>query len=234
MGGVGVGVDSLYLGTKFYIDWVLFHLVYQVILLVNYPVLLWSPFILSASKSTSSLYKFRARPASYRLTCKIAWLANWVISCSFYYFLMIHCDNLAAVFIINKGSAAHPLSMHALRLLLWLSAIYNFRFTAVYVHCHFNTIVSAVSCLHEPTAVAKCVAFYHHLQEMQPCHLLTALHWLSILPYAVAISFFPGSKDPQLAQQLQEEIYQYHFHTSAEGTKASCRTHRTSYGFVRI
>ena len=82
---------------------------------------------------------------------------------------MIHCDNLAAVFIINKGSAAHPLSMHALRLLLWLSAIYNFRFTAVYVHCHFNTIVSAVSCLHEPTAVAKCVAFYHYLQEMQPC-----------------------------------------------------------------
>ena len=60
-------------------------------------------------------------------------------------------------------------------------------------------------------------------------NLLTALHWLSIWPYAVAISFFPGSKDPQLAQQLQEEIYQYHFHTSAEGTKASYHTHRTSY-----
>ncbi|CAH3188831.1 unnamed protein product, partial [Porites lobata] len=39
-----------------------------------------------------------------------------------------------------------------------------------------------------------------------------------------------GSKDPQLAQQLQEEIYQYlHFHTFAEGTKASYHTHRTSY-----
>ena len=33
----------------------------------------------------------------------------------------------------------------------------------------------------------------------------------------------------QLAQQLQEEIYQYLFHTSAEGTKASYYTHRTSY-----
>ena len=33
--------------------------------------------------------------------------------------------------------------------------------------------------------------------------------------YAVAISFFPGYKDPQLAQQLQEEIYQYRFHTFA-------------------
>ena len=33
----------------------------------------------------------------------------------------------------------------------------------------------------------------------------------------------------QLAQQLQEEIYQDRFHTSAEGTKASYCTHRTSY-----
>ena len=62
-----------------------------------------------------------------------------------------------------------------------------------------------------------------------PINLLTALHWLSTWPYAVTISFFPGSKDPQLAQQLQEEIYQYRFHTFAEGTKASYRTHRTSY-----
>ena len=60
-------------------------------------------------------------------------------------------------------------------------------------------------------------------------NLLTALHWLSIWPYTVAISFFPGSKDRQLAQQLLEENYQYHFHTSAEGTKASYHTHRTSY-----
>ena len=60
-------------------------------------------------------------------------------------------------------------------------------------------------------------------------NLLTALYWLSIWPYTVAISFFLGSKDPQLVQQLQEEIYQYHFHTSAEGTKASYRSHRTSY-----
>ena len=86
---------------------------------------------------------------------------------------MIHCDNLAAVYSINKGSTAHPLIMLALtcRLLFWLLAVYNnyFRFTAVYVHCHFNTILSAMSCLHEPTVVAKCVAFYHYLQEMQPC-----------------------------------------------------------------
>ena len=60
-------------------------------------------------------------------------------------------------------------------------------------------------------------------------NLLTALYWLSIWLYTVAIFFFLGSKDPQLAQQLLEEIYQYRFHTSAEGTKALYRTHRTSY-----
>ena len=79
--------------------------------------------------------------------------------------IIIHCDNLAAVYIINKGSTAHPLIMHALRLLFWLSAIYNFRFIAVYVQGHLNTTADAVSCLHEPS---KCVAFYHHLQQVQP------------------------------------------------------------------
>ena len=67
---------------------------------------------------------------------------------------------------INKGSTAHPLSMHALRPLFWLSANYNFRFTADYVQGYLNTIVSAVSRLHEPS---KCVAFYQHLQHVQPC-----------------------------------------------------------------
>ena len=79
-----------------------------------------------------------------------------------------HCDNLAAVYIINKGSTAHPLIMHALRLLFWLSAIYNFRFTAVYVQGHLNTIADAMSRLHEHR---KCVAFYRHLQQVQPCQL---------------------------------------------------------------
>ena len=138
-----------------------------------------------------------------------------------------HCDNLSAVYIINKGGTAHPLIMHALRLLFWLSAIYNFRFTAVYVQGHLNTIADAMSRLHEPLLRAlkhriapmglvisgfvsiwvtlpsqpifpslsvcrlfssqsqntiadamsrlheprKCVAFYHHLQQVQPCQL---------------------------------------------------------------
>ena len=97
-----------------------------------------------------------------------------------------------------------------------------------------------MSRLHEPS---KCLAFYHHLHPagatmpgmVAPVRRLALpAFWQhstdsALWPCAVAISFFPGSKDPQLAQQLQEEIYQYLFHTSAEGTKASYHIHRTSY-----
>ena len=48
--------------------------------------------------------------------------------------IIILCDNIAAVHIINKGTTAHPLIMHALRPLFWMSAIYSFRFTAVHVN----------------------------------------------------------------------------------------------------
>ena len=129
---------------------------------------------------------------------------------------------------INKGSTAHPLSMHALRLLFWLSAIYNFRFTAVYVQGHFNTIVSAVSYLHEPTAVAKCVTFCHHLQQVQPCQPPDSTPLTQHMTLH-SCNFLFSRLQGQLAQQLQEEIYQDRFHTSAEGTKASYCTHRTSY-----
>lgn len=74
--------------------------------------------------------------------------------------VIIHCDNVAAVHIINKGTTAHPLIMCLLRKLFWLSAIYNFRFTAVYIKGELNTIADAVSRLHQPD---KCLAFYRHL-----------------------------------------------------------------------
>ena len=78
--------------------------------------------------------------------------------------VIIHCDNKAAVHIINKGSTAHPLVMHALRQLFWLSAIYNFRFTAMHIQGKLNVVADAVSCLHPP----KYLAFYKHLCLLAP------------------------------------------------------------------
>lgn len=47
--------------------------------------------------------------------------------------VIIPSDNVAAVYIINESSAANPFVICALRQLLWLSAIYNFRFTAIHI-----------------------------------------------------------------------------------------------------
>ena len=45
----------------------------------------------------------------------------------------------------------------------------------------------------------------------------------------MVFSFFPDSQDPELANELEDEIFQYRFHTFADNTKATYRTHRASY-----
>lgn len=62
----------------------------------------------------------------------------------------VHCDNQAAVAIINKGTSKDPFVMAALRRLFWLSATFNFKVTAVYYPGYCNSIADACSRLHEP------------------------------------------------------------------------------------
>ena len=76
--------------------------------------------------------------------------------------------------------------------------------------------------------LAKCVAVYHHLQQVQPCQPPDSTPLTQHMTLH-SCNFLFSRLQGQLAQQLQEEIYQDHFHTSAEGTKASYCTHRTSY-----
>lgn len=63
--------------------------------------------------------------------------------------IIIHSDNQAAVQMINKGTTANAVIMQELRSLFWLSALYNFHITAVYVEGAKNTIADAISRLHE-------------------------------------------------------------------------------------
>ena len=79
--------------------------------------------------------------------------------------VIIHSDNEAAVHIINKGTTSHPLIMGYLRQLFWLSAVYNFRFTARYIPGKQNLIADAVSRLHQPL---KCLEFYEQLCSQTP------------------------------------------------------------------
>ena len=61
----------------------------------------------------------------------------------------IHCDNQAAVAIINKGTSKNGLVMESLRRIYWASAVFNFRLKAVYYPGALNTIADRVSRLHE-------------------------------------------------------------------------------------
>ena len=87
--------------------------------------------------------------------------------------VIIHCDNEAVVHIINNGSTAHPVVMSYLRQLFWLSAVYNFRFTARYIPGKLNVIADSVWRPHKPL---KCLAFYGHLCSLVPQQEVDGVH----------------------------------------------------------
>ena len=71
----------------------------------------------------------------------------------------VHCDNVAAVSIINRGSCKNRTVMNSLRRVFWLSAIYNFRLKAVYYRGISNVLADSVSRLHEKGG-GKRLAWY--------------------------------------------------------------------------
>lgn len=73
--------------------------------------------------------------------------------------VVIHSDNQAAVQIINKGITASPVVMNALRKLFWLSALYNFHITAVYLAGTDNALADSISRMHETTGLHNFYAF---------------------------------------------------------------------------
>lgn len=71
----------------------------------------------------------------------------------------IHCDNMAAVSIINKGSSHNPMVMASLRRVFMLSTIYQFRFKAFFYKGICNKIADAVSRLHEVNGVDRLYGY---------------------------------------------------------------------------
>ncbi len=63
--------------------------------------------------------------------------------------VIVHCDNQAAVAIINPGSYTNPVVSQSLRRIFWWSVIYNFRLLAIYIPGKSNVLADAVSILHE-------------------------------------------------------------------------------------
>ena len=91
----------------------------------------------------------------------------------------IHCDNTAAVSMLNKGTTRDPDMMKHLREAFWLSATYNFSLKVFHVPGKLNVLADHISRLHIPFHLH---AFAQHLLSLHgPCaEALTALGHMSL------------------------------------------------------
>eukprot|EP00111_Clytia_hemisphaerica_P012840 TCONS_00037755-protein len=79
----------------------------------------------------------------------------------------IHCDNTAAVAMLNKGTTKDPDMMSHLREAFWLSAIFNFSIRVFHVPGKLNVLADHISRLHMPFHLQ---AFAQHLLNWYgPC-----------------------------------------------------------------
>lgn len=69
--------------------------------------------------------------------------------------VFIHCDNVTACILINKGTCKNQTVMAALRRIFWFSALYNFRIRAIYYPGDRNKLADGVSRLHEPNGLIR-------------------------------------------------------------------------------
>ena len=83
--------------------------------------------------------------------------------------------------IINKGTTASTVIMQELSALFWLSAIYNFHITAVYLEGAKNTIADSLSRLHERNGpfsfyLFTCKAFSPAVANAMPLAVHISIH----------------------------------------------------------
>ena len=82
------------------------------------------------------------------------WAPLWA-----HHHVIVKCDNQAAVAMINKGTTANPIVMTWLRDLFWLSAIHNFRITAVYIPGVVNLRADRLSRMHNGPALLELFSY---------------------------------------------------------------------------
>ena len=64
--------------------------------------------------------------------------------------VLVMSDNSTTVAGVNRGSSRSPVIMKYLRYMFWLSAVYNFRLTAMHIPGTDNVLADKISRLHEP------------------------------------------------------------------------------------
>ena len=97
----------------------------------------------------------------------MAWGPKWAN-----HHVVVYSDNKTVVSNINKGRAKSQDQelMYYIRLLFWISAVYNFRVSAQYVVGTENRLADAVSRLHEPGMIPT---FIQETASLDPSHLLS-------------------------------------------------------------
>ncbi|XP_066925176.1 uncharacterized protein [Clytia hemisphaerica] len=91
----------------------------------------------------------------------------------------IHCDNTAAVAMLNKGTTKDPDMMSHLREAFWLSAIFNFSIRVFHVPGKLNVLADHISRLHMPfhlQAFAQHLLNWarHHVFAPERCSVLSS------------------------------------------------------------
>ena len=64
--------------------------------------------------------------------------------------VLVMSDTSTTVAGVNRGSSRSPVIMKYLRYMFWLSAVYNFRLTAMHIPGTDNVLADKLSRLHEP------------------------------------------------------------------------------------
>jgi len=112
--------------------------------------------------------------------------------------IYIYCDNTTAVALLNKGTTRNPFVMQYLRLLFWLSAVYNFRLKVCHIPGALNSTADAISRLHERRSFWY---FYSLLCSYisKPC-LISCLSHMSILSYYFLLGKAGSDRVPFLSR----------------------------------
>ena len=104
----------------------------------------------------------------------------------------VHCDNTAAVAMLNKGTTRNPAMMEHLREAFWLSAVFNFSLRVFHVPGKLNVLADHISRLHMPFHLH---AFYQHLLTLYGAHAesITALEHMSVRSLFFLVGLFHSS-----------------------------------------
>ena len=104
--------------------------------------------------------------------------------------VIIQSDNTTAVSIINKGTSKNPIIMGFLLELIWLSAIFNFRITAMHIPGISNPIADSISRLHDPLYLIKACKFLMPYYRNSIAYLLNCPLLLHMSVISCSFLFF--------------------------------------------